>query len=91
VKLYLTALKFVSPDANPPVPWQRVVSSTGAISSRGPETSGALHQRRALEAEGVEVTGDGDGRVSLASYGWFPEVGTIDTGVLSDEDTEAQA
>lgn len=70
----VTALKFLSSDANPPVPWQRVVSSAGKISSRGPGTDGAERQREALEAEGVEVR---IGRanellIDLVVYGWFP-------------------
>ncbi|KZP13633.1 MGMT family protein [Athelia psychrophila] len=74
------ALKFLSPDATPPVPWYRVVSSSGAISSRGPGTEGAQRQKDELEAEGVEVsTGrTGDMRVNLAVWGWFPQVGSID-------------
>ena len=48
------ALKYVSPSATPPVPWQRVVASNGTISSRGPGTDGAQRQKDALEAEGVE-------------------------------------
>ncbi|KAI0049138.1 MGMT family protein [Auriscalpium vulgare] len=75
------ALKFLSPNGNtePPVPWQRVVSSTGAISSRGPGTDGAQRQREALEAEGVEVHvgRTGDLLVSLADYGWFPAPGEV--------------
>lgn len=68
------ALKFLSPDANPPVPWQRVVSSAGKISSRGPGTDGAQRQWEALEAEDVEVR---VGRanellIDLVAYGWFP-------------------
>lgn len=82
-----TALKFVAPDAN--IPWHRVLSSTGAISSRGPGTSGAQRQKEALEAEGVEVVDGrtGDFRVNLGQWGWFPEVGSIDIGV----DAEALA
>ena len=72
-----TALKFLSPSADPPVPWQRVVSSTGKISSRGPGTDGAQRQREALEEENVEVReGVGGGNellVDLAAYGWFPD------------------
>ena len=81
------ALKFLSPDANPPVPWHRVVSSTGAISSRGPGTDGATRQRDALVAEGVEVvtTRSGELKVDLREYGWFPAPGTIDIGVEIDE------
>jgi methylated-DNA-protein-cysteine methyltransferase related protein len=68
------ALKFVSPDVNPPIPWQRVLSASGAISSRGPGTNGAQLQREALEAEGVEVTvgRTGELRVDLRTFGWFP-------------------
>ncbi|TCD64372.1 hypothetical protein EIP91_004203 [Steccherinum ochraceum] len=82
------ALKFVSADIIPPLPWQRVLGSSGVISSRGPGTNGADRQRQALEAEGVEVTAgtSGDLRVNLRTYGWFPAVGTIDTGVQENED-----
>ncbi|KAF8492253.1 MGMT family protein [Gautieria morchelliformis] len=62
------ALKFLGPDSD--VPWQRVVSSTGKISSRGPLTEAATRQRLALEAEGVEVR---EMKVSWGEYGWFPE------------------
>jgi methylated-DNA-protein-cysteine methyltransferase related protein len=73
--LTTTALKFLSPSADPPVPWQRVISSAGKISSRGPGTDGAQRQREALEAEDVEVR-EGSGNellVDLAAYGWFPD------------------
>jgi methylated-DNA-protein-cysteine methyltransferase-like protein len=75
----VTALKYLSPAADPPVPWQRVISSAGNISPRGPGTDGAQRQREALEAEDVEVR---VGRanellVDLAEYGWFPAPGTI--------------
>jgi len=68
------ALKFLSPAADPPVPWQRVVSSAGKISSRGPGTDGAQRQREALEAEDVEVRVSrmNELLVDLATYGWFP-------------------
>jgi methylated-DNA-protein-cysteine methyltransferase-like protein len=77
--LYCTALKFLSPDADPPVPWQRVVSSAGKISSRGPGTDGAQRQREALEAEDVEVRADRANEllIDLAAYGWFPAPGTV--------------
>jgi len=67
------ALKFLDPDSD--VPWYRVVSSTGAISSRGPGTSGAQRQRDALEAEGIAVdeTAGGEMKVRWATHGWFPE------------------
>jgi len=69
-----TALKFLSPSADPPVPWQRVVSSTGKISSRGPGTDGAQRQREALGAEDVEVreASANEFLIDLAAYGWFP-------------------
>ena len=68
------ALKWLSPNIDPPVPWQRVIASSGTISSRGPGTDGAQRQRDALEAEGVEVTDGrtGEMRVDLRAYGWFP-------------------
>ncbi|KAH9954599.1 MGMT family protein [Russula dissimulans] len=68
------ALKFLSPAAEPPVPWQRVVSSAGKISSRGPGTDGAQRQREALEAEDVEVRVSrmNELLVDLATCGWFP-------------------
>jgi len=68
-----TALKWTS-EPNPPIPWQRVIGSSGTISSRGPGTNGAQRQREALEAEGVEVTvgRTGEFRVDLHTYGWFP-------------------
>ncbi|EPS94653.1 DNA binding methylated-DNA--cysteine S-methyltransferase [Fomitopsis schrenkii] len=77
------ALKFVSSDVQPPIPWYRVISSSGTISSRGPGTSGADNQRQELEAEGTEVSvgRTGDMRVDLKRYGWFPAPGTVDTGV----------
>ncbi|EJF56060.1 MGMT family protein [Dichomitus squalens] len=82
------ALKFLSPDAHPPVPWHRVVSSTGAISSRGPGTDGATRQRDALVAEGVDVvtTRSGELKIDLREYGWFPAPGTVDIGVERDEE-----
>ena len=46
------------------VPWQRVINAKGEISLR----SGAEHQRRLLEAEGVVF--DERGRVDLARFGW---------------------
>ncbi len=56
------------------MPWQRVVSSAGKISSRGPGTDGAQRQREALEAEDVEVRIDRANEllVDLVAYGWFP-------------------
>lgn len=70
------ALKFLPPNTNPPIPWHRVISASGTISSRGPGTDGAQRQRDALVAEGVEVvTGrTGEMRVDLRAFGWFPAV-----------------
>jgi methylated-DNA-protein-cysteine methyltransferase-like protein len=61
-------------NTNPPIPWHRVISSSGTISSRGPGTQGAQHQRLALEAEGVDVVDGrtGEMRVDLNAWGWFP-------------------
>ncbi|EPQ52917.1 hypothetical protein GLOTRDRAFT_45620, partial [Gloeophyllum trabeum ATCC 11539] len=73
------ALKFLSPAVNPPVPWHRVLSSSGTISSRGPGTSGARDQADALRAEGVEVDErGGELRVDLGRWGWFPSVGGME-------------
>lgn len=75
----------------PPIPWHRVVAANGTISSRGPGTDGAQRQSDALEAEGVEViTGRmGELRVDLARWGWFPAVGSVDTGVnVADRDED---
>ncbi|EIW52206.1 DNA binding methylated-DNA-cysteine S-methyltransferase [Trametes versicolor FP-101664 SS1] len=91
------ALRFLSPDVVPPIPWYRVISSAGTISSRGPGTDGAARQRDALVAEGVdvEVTRSGDMKVNMRQYGWFPAVGTIDTGVQQapgeDDEGDEQA
>lgn len=67
------ALKFLPEGTD--VPWQRVVSSSGKISSRGPGTTGAQHQREALEAEDVEVrvTSEGEFTLNWVENGWFPE------------------
>ena len=78
----------------PPIPWYRVIASSGTISSRGPGTSGADDQRQELEAEGIEVSVGrmGDMRVDMKRYGWFPTPGTIDTGDdLHESDGEEAA
>lgn len=51
------------------IPWWRVLSSSGAISSRG-NTSGEILQKHKLIEEGVEVTGV---KVNLGLVGWFPD------------------
>ncbi|RPD53857.1 MGMT family protein [Lentinus tigrinus ALCF2SS1-7] len=82
------ALKFLDPNANPPVPWHRVLAASGTISSRGPGTDGASRQRDALVAEGVDVTTTraGDFKIDLRVYGWFPAVGSVDIGVEAEEE-----
>ena len=49
------ALKFLPANTQPPIPWHRVIGTTGTISSRGPGTDGARRRRDALVAEGVDV------------------------------------
>ncbi|KIO32374.1 hypothetical protein M407DRAFT_241459 [Tulasnella calospora MUT 4182] len=80
------ALKFLPEDTD--VPWQRVISSSGAISSRGPGTDGARRQREALEAEGVEVSEGrgGELKVDLRTYGWFPA--SIEAAAPEEDDEE---
>ncbi|KAI1753676.1 MGMT family protein [Xylaria castorea] len=56
------------------VPWQRVINSKGMISPRS-QPSGARNQAAALQAEGVTVSTDALGELSVnfAEYGWFPD------------------
>lgn len=72
-------MKFLQPGND--VPWQRVISSAGKISSRGPATAGAQIQRDALEAEGIEVRVNemGEFKINWAEYGWFPA--TVDLNI----------
>ncbi|KLO05814.1 MGMT family protein [Schizopora paradoxa] len=79
------ALKFL--DVNSDIPWQRVVSSSGKISSRGPGTNGAQRQREALEDEGVEVrvTRENEFSVNFATYGWFPDSIELEGGGGEEE------
>ncbi|CAO1637966.1 unnamed protein product [Parajaminaea phylloscopi] len=82
-----SALKFLQDDS---VPWQRVIGASGSISERGDDGHGAARQAERLRLEGVEVNDTlGEGvrthalsggryRVSLATYGWFPESVDID-------------
>jgi len=85
------ALKWLSPDTTPPVPWHRVISSAGTISSRGPGTQGAQRQRDVLEAEGVEVTVSrtGEFRIDLRAWGWFPTRLPLTRGPGAGDDNEA--
>ncbi|KAI0454382.1 MGMT family protein [Xylaria acuta] len=72
-------LKHLSQDAgarhnSSNVPWQRVINSKGMISPRS-QPSGARNQAAALRAEGVTVSTDALGELSVdfAEYGWFPD------------------
>jgi len=58
-----------STDADPPVPWQRVVNRYGGISTGG-EADRPARQRALLEDEGIEF-GE-DGVIDLKRYGWEP-------------------
>ncbi|KAL1672644.1 DNA binding methylated-DNA-cysteine S-methyltransferase [Schizophyllum commune] len=85
------ALKFVSPDVQPPIPWYRVIGASGKISSRGPGTNGAQRQREELEAEGVavSVSRSGELRVDLREFGWFPAPGTAQVAGAPQEAADA--
>lgn len=85
------ALKFISPNAHPMVPWHRVIGSSGTISSRGSGTDGAQRQRDALVAEGVEVTvgRTGELRVALTQWGWFPQPTADGQDSVIDSEEEA--
>ena len=86
----LLALKFLPPNTNPPIPWHRVIGASGTISSRGPGTTGAQHQRDALQAEGVEViTGrNQEMRVNLREFGWFPSIAELNLPQRQDDDED---
>ena len=87
-KSYGSALKFLPSNTNPPIPWHRVIGASGSISSRGPGTSGAQRQHDALQAEGVEVTTgrNGEMRVNLREFGWFPSIAELNPVQNSDDD-----
>ncbi|KAG9241939.1 6-O-methylguanine DNA methyltransferase, partial [Calycina marina] len=55
------------------VPWQRVINASGKIAPRS-LPSAAPTQRAALLAEGIPVTTNAMGEMSieLTTYGWFP-------------------
>ena len=95
---YGSALKFLPSNTNPPIPWHRVIGASGTISSRGPGTTGAQHQNDALQAEGVEVTTgrNGEMRVNLREFGWFPSIAELNLPQNQDDeddddDSETQA
>lgn len=52
------------------LPWQRVINKDGFISIRGCHFDKNF-QRKLLESEGVEVSGDF--MIDLQKYGWFGE------------------
>ncbi len=54
-------------EAEPPVPWHRVINAQGRISSRG-DVPRAEAQRHRLEREGVRF--DARERVDLGRYRW---------------------
>jgi methylated-DNA-protein-cysteine methyltransferase-like protein len=93
----LPALKFLPSNTTPPIPWHRVIGASGTISSRGPGTTGAQHQRDALQAEGVEVTTgrNSEMRVNLREFGWFPSIIELNLpqhqGDDDDDGSETQA
>ncbi|KAI0407113.1 MGMT family protein [Xylaria palmicola] len=66
------------------VPWQRVINAKGIISPRS-QPSGARNQAAALRAEGVTVSTDALGELSVdfAEYGWFPD--TLPSDEVDDE------
>ena len=53
------------------LPWHRVISHKGALSTGGAWPGGELVQRHLLEAEGVEF--DANGRTSVERCRWNPE------------------
>lgn len=57
------------------VPWQRVINAKGVISPRS-QPSGARNQAAVLRTEGVTVSTDAMGELSVdfAEYGWFPDI-----------------
>lgn len=52
------------------VPWQRVINARGTISLGRAYPGGELHQRRLLEAEGVEF--DANAKIDLKRFRWRP-------------------
>ncbi|KAF3910401.1 hypothetical protein ABW20_dc0103538 [Dactylellina cionopaga] len=57
------------------VPWQRVINSQGVISLRE-VASGMSRQAEVLRSEGVTVSRDRQGQMSVnfGEFGWFPRV-----------------
>ncbi|KAL4079364.1 6-O-methylguanine DNA methyltransferase [Scleroderma citrinum] len=67
------AVNFIT-HTTPPVPWHRVVSTSGVISVHGSNA-----QQHLLEEEGVKVSigTAGESRVHLNQWGWFPDPGSV--------------
>jgi hypothetical protein len=62
---------FLSSDANPPMRWQRVVSSAGKISTRGAVAMRGAGGGRCRGDE-VRVGRANELLIDLVAYGWFP-------------------
>ncbi|MED5373581.1 MAG: MGMT family protein [Myxococcota bacterium] len=60
-----------------PVPWQRVIRSSGHIAFAGDPVRGPL-QRQLLEAEGITFSGE---RVPMESYRWSPTVQELEEAI----------
>ncbi|KIJ20880.1 hypothetical protein PAXINDRAFT_165708 [Paxillus involutus ATCC 200175] len=79
------AVNFIS-HTSPPVAWHRVISTSGVISTHGPNP-----QQHLLEVEGVEVHVGiaGETRVTVDRWGWSPEMGDLKLGMkMGAEETE---
>lgn len=61
------AMQALSAQADPTIPWQRVINSQGGISLPAGSAL-ALEQKHRLQREGVQFAPSG--RVSLSIYGW---------------------
>ncbi|KAH7926678.1 hypothetical protein BV22DRAFT_1032676 [Leucogyrophana mollusca] len=80
------AVRFIS-HTTPPVPWHRVVSTSGIIS-----TGESCHQRDILVEEGVPVHigSHGESRVDFDQWGWFPSIGSLVSYTDSDGESEVE-
>ncbi|KAF8553084.1 MGMT family protein [Imleria badia] len=77
-------VKFLGQTSSP-LPWHRVISTSGIIASRG--DLGRV-QSSALQVEGVPVlTGSfGESRVEFGQSGWFPEQVYVVSEMDSDDE-----
>jgi methylated-DNA-protein-cysteine methyltransferase-like protein len=80
------AVGFAMRQAPPDVPWQRVVSVRGLISTR-PDGESMREQRRRLEAEGIRF--GAAGRFALREYLWQPEEPVY--GIMNDVSRREEA